>query len=128
MSDKAKMQERFVEVKGEIAAKCAHDSDFRAALIRDPGATIEEEYGLEKGAMSEFTFNVMLEDDKTIVIPIPPDMTEAELSDDELDQVAGGFAFTAGLTIATVGLAAAVMGGSVAAGAVVQGTRAGRQW
>jgi hypothetical protein len=128
MSDNEKTQERFVEIKGEIAAKCAHDSDFRAALIRDPGATIEEEYGLEKGAMSAITFNVMPEDATTVAIPIPPDTTEVELSDDELDQVAGGFAFTVALTIATMGLASATIGGVATTAVVVSGTRAGRSW
>jgi hypothetical protein len=123
--DVAAMTDRFTEVKSELAARCYDDSDFREALINDPNGTLEEEYGLEKGALAEFEFEIITEEGKKIVIVVPPDTSEMELSDDELDQVAGGGFFTVGLTIAVIGASASVL---TTAAVVTQNTRAGRRW
>jgi hypothetical protein len=123
--DVAAMTDRFTEVKSELAARCYDDSDFRKALINDANGTLEEEYGLEKGALAEFEFEIITEEGKKIVIVVPPDTSEMELSDDELDQVAGGGFFTVGLTIAVIGASASVL---TTAAVVTQNTRAGRRW
>ena len=47
-------------------------------------------------------------------------MSEVELTDEQLDKVAGGFAFIA--------ITTAVIGAVGAAAGVAQKTRAGRQW
>ena len=117
--------ERMQEVKNEIAAKSVQDSDFRAALLSNPGATIEEEYGLEAGALSEIKMNVVVEESGSIVVPIPADMSDAELTDEQLDQVAGGFAFSVALTVGVIAAGATV---AVGTATVVQNTRAGRKW
>ena len=110
------IQERLLEIKVEIAEKCAIDSDFRDALLIDANGTVEEEYGLDKGALNKLDLEIVVEEPNKLVVVIPPDMSEAELSDDELDQVAGGFAFIVEAII------------DVATSEVVQGTRAGRSW
>jgi len=122
--DVAAIDKRFHEVKDEIAQKCATDSEFRDALLANPNKTIEEEYELEPGSLSELKFQVVVEED-SVVLPIPPDVSEMELSDEQLDQVAGGGFFTVGLTIAVIGAAASV---TTTAAVVTQRTRAGRRW
>jgi hypothetical protein len=120
--------ERIIEVKNEIAQKCAQDSDFREAFISDPNSVIEAEYGLEPGSFSSVVFKPVVENKGELVFVIPPDFTEMELSDDELDQVAGGFAFSIAMTgavVAGVGIGAST---TVGVGAIVQNTRAGRAW
>ena len=130
--DAAALQARFIEVKQEIAQRTTEDSDFREALLKDANGTIEEEYSLEKGALGQFDMQVVVEEGNKLVITIPGDTSEMELSDDELDQVAGGFAFTVALTVGVIAGAAtvtsAVIAGTVATGTIVQATRAGRQW
>jgi len=120
----AAFEERLHEVKSEIAQRTAQDSDFRAALLANPGSTIEEEYGLESGALADVNIQVV-DEAGGIVIPIPQDMSEMELTDEQLDQVAGGAFFTATLTAAVITASASVL----TTGAVVaQRTRAGRRW
>jgi len=123
--DAQAIQERFNEVKVEIAQKCAEDNDFREALLSDTNGTIEEEYGLEKGALKDMEIVIAPEDNNKIVIAIPGDTSEMELSDDELDQVAGGFAFSVALTVGVIAAGATV---AVGTGTIVQNTRAGRSW
>ena len=120
MSNAEKIHERLQEVKNEIAAKAAQDPDFRSALIDNPQAAIEAEYSLEEGALGGTTLSVVEEAPDSILIPIPPDMSEVELTDEQLDKVAGGFAFIA--------ITTAVIGAVGAAAGVAQKTRAGRQW
>lgn len=130
--DAAALQARFIEVKQEIAQRTTEDSDFREALLKDANGTIEEEYSLEKGALGQFEMQVVVEEGNKLVITIPGDTSEMELSDDELDQVAGGFAFTVALTVGVIAgaatVTAAAIGGATATGVIVQATRAGRQW
>ena len=61
------------------------------------------------------TFKPVIEEQGEVVIVVGPDLSEASLSDEQLDQVAGGFAFTV-ITTATV--AGAVFGGVSATVAV----------
>jgi hypothetical protein len=84
------LQDRLLEVKTEIAEKCAQDSAFRSQLLADPNATVESEYGLEAGTLAALKLTPVVEEPGSIVLPIPPDMSEMELTDDQLDQVAGG--------------------------------------
>ena len=110
---------RMLEVKQEVAQFCAQDSDFREAFLANPAAAIEEKYELVEGSLSEMTFKPVIEEQGEVVIVVGPDLSEASLSDEQLDQVAGGFAFTV-ITTATV--AGAVFGGvnaTVAVGGAV---------
>ena len=126
--DLVKFNERMAEVKQEVAAKCADDSAFRASLIANPSAAIEKEYGLPAGCFKDTNFRVVEEGSDEIMIPIPPNTEDMELSAQQLEAVAGGVAFGASVAAATfAGIAVGVS--VVAAGATVaQGTRAGREW
>ena len=97
---------RIGEVKNELAQKCGTDEDFRTALIADTQGTIESEYGLEPGALEGLKISVVVEAHNELIVPIGPDMSEMELSDEQLDQVAGGAFCTATLTEAVLGTAA----------------------
>ena len=127
----AAFEARFQEVKQEIAQKSATDSDFREALLANPASAIEEEYGLESGALAEVNIQVV-EEAGGIVIPIPQDLSEMELTDEQLDQVAGGAFFTiaAAITAATAAAKFTAAAGALAigAGTIVQNSRAGRGW
>lgn len=119
----AKVAERVKKVKEEVAAQCVQDADFRAALLKNPKAALAEEYGLEPSFFAKFNVRVVAEEPNELVITIPAAAAEGELSDDQLEAVAGGAAF-----IAAVGAVAGVIGAAAGAGAIVQNTRAGRRW
>ena len=97
---------RIWEVKNELAQKCGTDEDFRTALIADTQGTIESEYGLEPGALEGLKISVVVEADNELIVPIGPDMSEMELSDEQLDAVAGGAAFVGGVACAVIGVVA----------------------
>ena len=122
-SNLQQVAERIHKVKEEVAVQAVQDDDFRAALMRDPKAALGEEYGLEPSFFEKLSIRVEVENPNELVIVIPSPAAEDELSDDQLEAVAGGAAFIAG-----VAAGAAVVSAVAAAGTVVQGTRAGRRW
>ncbi len=100
--DFASIARRTIEIKDEVMKKSATNSEFRQSMISNPRATVEQEYGMEPGTLSAVTIVPVVEEVGSIVIPIPPDL-EGELTDEELEQVAGGEF----LTVAIIGAAAA---------------------
>jgi len=119
-SNAAAVSERMNEIKVELAEKCAQDSAFREALLSDPQGTVEAEYGLDAGTLGAIKIKPVVQDVDSIVVPIPADMSDMELSEEQLDQVAGG-GVVFGVVIATVSAAAT-------AAVVAQRTRSGRRW
>ena len=87
------IEERFKEVKEEIATRSVQDSAYREKLLEDPQTTIEQEYGLEAGSLKDVNLRIIVESPGSVVIPVPPDFSEMQLTDEQLDQVAGGAAF-----------------------------------
>ena len=83
--------ERFQQAKSEMAAKSFTDSQFRAQLIADPRGTVEKEYELPEGTLSGLNINVVEEHSGEIVLPIPA--ADMELTEEQLELVAGGFVF-----------------------------------
>jgi acyl-coenzyme A thioesterase PaaI-like protein len=121
----AQLESRFNEVRIEVGERCAQDSEFRAAVLANPQAALEAEYELPAGTLSELKVKVVEETLGEVLLPIPADMANAELTDEQLEAVAGGFAFTAAVTAGAVAGAAT----TVAAGGLVQAyTPAGRSW
>lgn len=118
-----KIAERISKVKDEVAVQAAQDPEFRAALLRDPKAALAEEYGLDASFFAGFSVRVVAEGPNELVLTIPPAVSEGELSDEQLEGVAGGAAF-----IAAVAAGAAVVSAVAAAGTIAQNTRAGRSW
>jgi len=77
-----------------IIAKCWADEAFKQALIADPVATLRHE-GIELPA--ELRVTVLENTPSQIHLVIPPVPTE--LSDDDLDGVAGGLSDGCGLCL-----------------------------
>jgi hypothetical protein len=73
----------------EIRRRATTDLDFRQRCFTDPAAAIQEVAGRElpEGMVIRFVDNQGA--NATIVLPDPVD-AEGELSDEELEQVAGG--------------------------------------
>jgi hypothetical protein len=69
-----------------IFAKCWADESFKQKLLADPTATLKAE-GIEIPA--DYTIRVLENTDKVINYVLPPN-PNAELSDSELESVAGG--------------------------------------
>jgi len=124
LQDFENIRSRTKEIKDELAQKCDTDEDFRTALLADTQGTIESEYSLEPGSLKELKISVVVESENELIVPIGPDMSQMELSDEQLDQVAGGAFFT--MAVATLFVAGS--GVVVATGSLVQNTRAGRKW
>lgn len=107
---------RLEEVKKEIASKAGQDAAFRASLLNDANGSIETEYGLPKGALSKLSIKIVEEGPNTIVVPIPPNRSSMELTDDQLEAVAGGLAFSVAVTGIVIGGAVTVAGHTAAYG------------
>lgn len=116
--------ERMESVKKELALKAAQNSAFRAELKKNPVATIEKEYSLPAGSLSQLKINVVEETPDTIVLPIPASLENAELTDEQLEAVAGGAAFV-GAVVGIGVIAAATTAGSILATDTTVKARAG---
>lgn len=116
------ISDRMGEIKNELAAKSASNPDFRRRLLSDANGTIESEYGLPAGSLKALAIEVVEEKPNTILVPIPANQSNAALTDEQLEAVAGGVAFGTALAVATV------IGGAIGVGAAIgtqQGVRAG---
>jgi hypothetical protein len=82
--------------------------------VSNPNTAIEKEYGLPAGSLSKLSIKVVEEPGGTVVVPIPPNRSNIQLTDEQLEAVAGGFAFTATVTAAvSIGVATAGAGYAV---------------
>jgi hypothetical protein len=81
------------EVYAQVVQKAWEDADFKAKLVADPIATLEAFTG-EKFNVPEGKTLVVRDqtDESTMYINIPPAQTrdEVELTDEQLEAVAGG--------------------------------------
>ena len=77
-------------VRGEarLVAKAWHDASFKQALLQDPKGVITREFGT--GLPAEVVVQVVAEDARTQYLVLPPPLEDLELSDEQLEQVAGG--------------------------------------
>ena len=98
-----------------IVARAWKDDAFRAEFTADPRATIER-YSGEK-LPDELRIVALAEDDRTIHFVIPPKPANAdELSDEDLEKVAGGIDVV--LTTMIVTLSTVLIAGAIANSAV----------
>ena len=74
------------ELEEKIIKKVQEDSNYKKKLLANPKAVIEKELG--KALPAGFEFKVVEETPSTAYIRIPANPNE--LSDDDLDNVAGG--------------------------------------
>jgi len=78
-------QEEQNKQMGQLIAKCWADEDFKAKLLADPAATLKAE-GVE--LPEGLTIKAVENTDKVFHLVIPA--TPTELSEEDLDNVAGG--------------------------------------
>ena len=81
-------QQTVVRGQARLIAKAWHDPHFKQALLQDPRAVIEQEFGTPLPA--EVTMRVVAEDAHNQYLVLPPTLEEMELTDEQLEQVAGG--------------------------------------
>lgn len=73
----------------QARAKAWVDKGFRKALIADPKKAIEELFSIT--LPEKLKFSVLEEKQDCITIVLPSQLNDGELSDDQLDAVAGGW-------------------------------------
>jgi hypothetical protein len=96
-----------VRGQARLVARAWQDARFKQALLQDPRAVVEREFGTELPA--EVSMQVVAEDAHTQYLVLPPALDDLELSDAQLEQVAGGEAV--GLAVClTIGLAVGAAG------------------
>src|SRR5262249_35966638 len=100
-------QQTVVHGQARLLAKAWHDASFKQALLQNPTAVVEREFGTPLPA--EVTLRVVAEDARTQYLVLPPVLSDLELSDEQLEQVAGGELVSlsvASVVMAVTGIAA----------------------
>ena len=82
-------QEKINEVYMKVQQTAATDEEFREELLKDSSAAIAKIAGEE--LPENFKIKVIENDPQYAATFVLPPMVSDELSDDELDSVAGGF-------------------------------------
>ena len=75
------------ELQKEVVKKAMSDSEFRKQLLANPKETLNKNFKTD--FPDEINVNVIEEDQNTVNIIVPE--VSSELSDDDLENVAGGF-------------------------------------
>ncbi len=91
------VEEQYVSKRAELwqslVRRAIQDPDFRESLKNDPRATLEREFGIS--IPEEATVSVIEETPDRQYIVLPPRISEnGELSEEELEAVAGGWHVT----------------------------------
>jgi hypothetical protein len=76
------------EIESQIAVKSLENSEFRQQLIANPKAMLLQELGQE--IPDDISVEVLEETEKKIYLVIPPAVVSEELSEEQLEAVAGG--------------------------------------
>lgn len=104
------------DIEAHIIAQAWKDEAYKQELLSNPKAVIEREFGVQLPAET----NVQVLEENPInlyfVLPMRPNLSEVELSEEQLEAVAGGATPVAVATIA-VKAGAALFGAGVIAGA-----------
>ena len=109
------------EMESLIGQRAWKDDTFRDEFVSDPKGTIEKYSGQKLPA--DLKVVALAEDDKTIHFVIPPKPANSdELSEEDLEKIAGGIDIIVGITFVT----AFVLVGAVAGANA--GTRVNHGW
>jgi len=102
----------------EVLARSARDWEFRQKLLSKPREAIAEHTGQDLEEIPETIDLAFVENeaDATVVLP-DLENSEAELNEDELEDVAGGIAVSTGAAIV---MCASAFAGGVALGSAMQ--------
>ena len=103
----------FREAEGLIGARSLKDPAFRAEFLKDPKAAIEKYSGQKLPANTKVYAHEITQDTVHFVLPPVPTKGADELSDDDLEKVAGG-EFVIGIAVIGAITAIATAGVSVA--------------
>ena len=79
------------DLEVQLIDRACSDAAFKEALLRDPKPALKTEIGID--LPEEIELRVVEETPDTIylVLPEPPDPCRPELSEEELEDLAGGF-------------------------------------
>ena len=106
-----------------VISKAWEDDQFRKSLVDSPKAAIQSLTGLEIPQGYNLVVNDQTDVSKIFVnIPPKPNIDDMELTDEQLEQVAGGEII---ISVLTGAIAGAIAGGVVIGGAVVGAAGAG---
>ncbi|BAI74516.1 nitrile hydratase (plasmid) [Azospirillum sp. B510] len=112
----APMTRRDLEAK--IVARAWSDDDFKAKFLADPKAMFEEHLGTKLPASLVMTAHEETADTIHFVIPAKPRIDLDELSDEDLEKVAGGVDIVTTITVTAI-ISAGVGGAAFSAVATV---------
>ena len=108
------------EIESLVVQRAWKDEVFRAEFLANAKGTIEKYAGQK--LPSELKVVALAEDDRTIHFVIPPKPANAdELSDEDLEKVAGGVDVLSGIVVATIVTIAVV-------GTAAEGTMKNHGW